>query len=152
LEELKAPIEVHFANGIPHLITLQEKNVPLQIGEERWSCWFSILGGMQCISGMEFITHNSVFIERQNRLIKIPSKNGIIRVKTHEVPSVGGSVVHLMLSKTWEKECMGGCGMLCVMCVSNEFEPKETTNLVNLPKCVKTSVGQIFRCDACRIA
>jgi hypothetical protein len=27
--------------------------------------------------------------------------------------------------------------MLCVMHVLDEFEPKETTNLVNLPKCVK---------------
>ncbi len=100
MEELKAPIEVHFANGIPHPITLQEKNVPLQIGKERWSCWFSTLGGMQCILGMEFITHNSVFIEKHNRLIKSPSKNGIIQVKTHEMPSVGGLIVHLMLSKT----------------------------------------------------
>ncbi len=37
----------------------------------------------------------------------------------------------------WKKECMGGCGMLCVMHVVDEFEPKEVTNLVNLPKCVK---------------
>jgi hypothetical protein len=29
LEELKAPIEVHFADGVPHLITLQAKGVPL---------------------------------------------------------------------------------------------------------------------------
>jgi len=27
--------------------------------------------------------------------------------------------------------------MLCVMCVLDEFEPKEATNLVNVPKCVK---------------
>jgi hypothetical protein len=32
LEELKAPIEVHFANGVPHPITLQAKDVPLQLG------------------------------------------------------------------------------------------------------------------------
>ncbi len=29
LEELKAPIEVHFANGVPHPTTLQAKEVPL---------------------------------------------------------------------------------------------------------------------------
>jgi hypothetical protein len=27
--------------------------------------------------------------------------------------------------------------MLCVMCVLNECEPKEATDLVSLPKCVK---------------
>jgi len=58
-------------------------------------------------------------------------------VKAHEVPSVGGSTIHLMLGKTLEKECMGRYGMLCVMCVLDEFEPKEATNLVNLPKGVK---------------
>jgi hypothetical protein len=42
-----------------------------------------------------------------------------------------------MLGKTLEKECMGGYGMLCVMHVLDEIEPKETTNLVSLPKCVK---------------
>jgi hypothetical protein len=89
---------------------------------------------MECILGMEFITHNSVFIEMHNRLIRISSKNGIILVKTHEVPNVGGSTIHLMLSKTWVKKCMGGCGMLCVMHVLDEFEPKEITNLVSLPK------------------
>ncbi len=75
----------------------------------------STLGGMKCILGIEFITHNNVFIEGHNRLIGIPSKNGIIHVKAHEMPSVGGLTIHLMLGKTWEKECMGGCGMLCVM-------------------------------------
>jgi hypothetical protein len=30
LEELKAPIEVHFADAVPHPITLQTKGVPLQ--------------------------------------------------------------------------------------------------------------------------
>jgi hypothetical protein len=92
-------------------------------------------------NGMHFgngiITHNNVFIERHNRLIKTPSKKGIIRVKTYEVPSVGGSIVHLMLGKTWGKKCMGGWGMLCVMHVLNEFEPKEATNLVSLLKYVK---------------
>jgi hypothetical protein len=92
---------------------------------------------MECILGMEFITHNNVFIEGHNRLVRIPFKNGIVRVKAHEVPNVSGSTIHLMLGKTLEKECMGGYGMLCVMCVLDEFEPKEVINLVNLPKCIK---------------
>jgi len=29
LEEFEAPIEVHFANGVPHPTTLQAKDVPL---------------------------------------------------------------------------------------------------------------------------
>jgi hypothetical protein len=53
---------------------------------------------------MEFITYNNVFIEGHNRLVKIPSKNGIIRMKAHEVFSVGGSTIHLMLSKTLDGE------------------------------------------------
>ncbi len=53
------------------------------------------------------------------------------------MPSVGGSTIHLMLRKTLEKECMGGYGMLCVMRVLDKFEPKEATNLVSFPKCVK---------------
>jgi hypothetical protein len=32
LEELKAPIEVHFADGVSHPTTLQAKDVPLQLG------------------------------------------------------------------------------------------------------------------------
>jgi hypothetical protein len=97
----------------------------------------SILGEMECILGMKFITHNNVLIERHNRLIKISFKKWIIWVKTHEVPSVGRSTIHLMLGKTWEKDSMGGCGMLCVMCVLDEFERKKATNLVNPLKCVK---------------
>jgi hypothetical protein len=27
--------------------------------------------------------------------------------------------------------------MLCVMCVLDEFEPKDATNLMSFPKCVK---------------
>jgi hypothetical protein len=92
---------------------------------------------MECILGMEFIAHDNVFIEGHNRLVIIPSKNGIVRVKAHEVPSVGGLTIHLMLGKTLEKECMRGYGMLCVMCVLDKFEPKEATNLVNFPECVK---------------
>ncbi len=94
-------------------------------------------GGMECILGMEFLAHNNVFIEGHNRLIKIPSKNEIIWVKAHKVLSVGGLTIHLMLSKFLEKECMGSCGMLCVMHVFDEFELKEITNLVSLLKYVK---------------
>jgi hypothetical protein len=99
---------------------------------------------MECILGMKFITHNNVLIERHNTLIKIPSKNGIARVKAHEVPSVGGSTIHLMLGKTLDKECMGGYGMLCVMHVLDEFEPKEATNLVSFPKCVKRVLNEFL--------
>jgi hypothetical protein len=102
----------------------------------------STLGGMECILGMEFITHNNVLIEGHNRLVKIPSKNGIVQVKAHEVPNVGGSTIHLMLGKTLEKECMGGYGMLCVMHVLDEFEPKDTTNLVSLLNCVKQMLDE----------
>ncbi len=59
----------------------------------------STLREMECILGMEFITRNNVFIEGHNRLITIPSKNRIVRVKAHEVPSVGGLTIHLMLGK-----------------------------------------------------
>jgi hypothetical protein len=86
---------------------------------------------------MEFITRNNVLIKRHNRLVRIPSKNGIVQVKAHEMPSVSGSTIHLMLGKTFPKECMGGCGMLCMMHVLDEFEPKEATNLVTSPKCIK---------------
>jgi len=59
---------------------------------------------MEYILGMEFITHNNVLIEGHNRLVKIPCKNGIVWVKAHEMPSVGGSTIHLMLGKILEKE------------------------------------------------
>jgi hypothetical protein len=48
----------------------------------------------------------------------------------HEVPCVGGPTIHFMLGKTWGKKCMGGYGMLCVMRVLDEYEPKEAANLV----------------------
>ncbi len=32
LEELKAPIEVHFADGVPHPTTSQVKGIPFQLG------------------------------------------------------------------------------------------------------------------------
>jgi hypothetical protein len=119
LEELKAPIEVHFTDGVPHPTTLQAKDVPLQLGNWRGKVdlLVSTLGGMDCILGMEFITRNNVLIKGHNRLVRIPSKNGVVPVKAYEMPSVGGSTIHLMLGKTMEKECMRGYGMLCVMCV-----------------------------------
>jgi hypothetical protein len=130
---------MHFANGVPHLITLHAKDVLLQLRNKigKVVLLVSTLRGMECILGMEFITHNNVFIKGHNRLVQIPSKNGIAQVKTHEMPSVGGSTIHLMLGKTLEKECMGGCGMLCVMLVLDKFEPQEVTNLVSPSKCVK---------------
>jgi len=80
LEELKAPIEVHFADGVPHPITLQAKEVPFQLGNWRGKVDFLVftLGGMDCILGMEFITQNNVLIEGHNRLVRIPSKSGIV--------------------------------------------------------------------------
>ncbi len=66
----------------------------------------STLGGIDCILGMEFITRNNVLIEGHNRLVRIPSKNGIMRVKAHEVPNVGGTAIHLMLGKTLERDCV----------------------------------------------
>jgi len=146
LEELKAPIEVHFVNGVPHPTTLQAKDVPLQLGnwKGKVDLLVSTLGGMECILEMEFTTHNNVLIEGHNRLVRIPSEHGIVRVKAHEILSVGGSTIHLMLRKTLEKECMGGYGMLCVMHVLDEFEPKKTTNLVSLPKCVKRVLDEFL--------
>jgi hypothetical protein len=60
----------------------------------------STLGGMDCVLGMEFITQNNVLTKRHNRLVRIPSKSGIVRVKAHELPCVGGSTIHFMLGKT----------------------------------------------------
>jgi hypothetical protein len=139
LEEFKAPIEVHFANGVPHPTTSQGKEVPLQL--RNWKgkvdLLVSTLGGMDYILGLEFITQNNVFIEGHNILVKIPFKSGIVQVKAHELPCVGGSTIHFMLGKTWERECVGGYGMMCVMRVLNEFEPKEVTNVVTSSKCIK---------------
>ncbi len=140
LEESKAPIEVHFADGVPHPTTLQAKYVPFQLGN--WRGKVDLL--VSTLGGMEFITHNNVFIERHNRLIRIPSKNGLVRVKAHEMPSVGGSTIHLMLGKIFEKECMGGYGMLCVMRVLDKFELEEATNLVGLPKCIKQVLNEFL--------
>jgi len=110
--------------------------MPFQLGKWRGkvNLLVSTLRGMECILGMEFITHNNVLIEGHNRLVRIPSKNGVVRVKAHEMLNVGGSIIHLMLGKNLGMECMGGYGMLCVMHVLDEFEPKEATNLVSFPK------------------
>ncbi len=139
LEELKAPIEVHFADGIPHPTTLQAKEVPLQLGNWRRKVdlLVSTLGGMDCILGMELITQNNVLIERHNRLVRIPSKSGIVRVKAHELPCVDGPTIHFMVGKVWERECVGGYGMMCVMRVLDEFKPEGATKLVTSAKCIK---------------
>jgi hypothetical protein len=139
LEELKTPIEVHFADGVPHPKTSEAKEVPLQLGNWRGKVdlLVSALGGIDCVLGMEFITQNNVFIKGHNKLIRIPSKSGIMKVKAHEMPCVGGPTIHFMFKKTWERECVGGYGMLCVMRVLDEYEPKEVANLVSSPKCIK---------------
>ncbi len=94
------------------------------------------LGGMDCVLGMKFITQNNVLIEGHNRLVRIPSKNGIMRVKAHELPCASGPTIHFMLGKTWERECIEGYGMMCVMLL-DEIEPKEATKLVTSAKCIK---------------
>jgi hypothetical protein len=139
LEKLKAPIEVHFADGVPHPTTSQVKGIPLQLGNWRGKVdlLVSTLGGMDCILGMEFITQNNVLIEGHNRLVRIPSKSGIVRVKAHELPCAGGLSIHFMLGKTWKKKCVGGYGIMCVMWVLDECEPKEATKLVTSTKCIK---------------
>jgi hypothetical protein len=86
---------------------------------------------------MELITQNNMLIEGHNRLLRIPSKSGIVRVKAHELPCVGGPTIHFMLGKVWKKECVGGHGMMCVMRVLVEFEPEEVTKLVISPKCIR---------------
>jgi hypothetical protein len=79
-------------DGVPHPITLQARDVPLQLGnwKGKVDLMVSTLGGMDCILGMEFITHNNVLIEGHNRLVKISSKNEIMRVKAHKVHCVDG--------------------------------------------------------------
>ncbi len=57
----------------------------------------SSLGGVECVLGMEFITQNNVLIEGHNKLVRIPSKSGIMKVKVHEMPYVGGPTIHIML-------------------------------------------------------
>jgi hypothetical protein len=86
---------------------------------------------------MEFITQNNVLIGGHHRLIRIPSKSGIVWVKAHELPCVGGSTIHFMLGKAWENECVGGYGMMCIIRVLDECEPKEATKLVTFAKCIR---------------
>ncbi len=71
LEELKAPIEVHFVDGVPHPTTLQVRDVHFQLGNWRRKVdlLVSTLGGMDCILRMKFITHNNVLIKGHNRLV-----------------------------------------------------------------------------------
>jgi hypothetical protein len=97
---------------------------------------------MDYILGMESITQNNVLIKGHNRLIRIPSKNGIVRVKAQELPCGGGPTIHFMLGKVWEKECVGGFGMMCVMRVLDEYEPKEATKLATSAKCIKQILEQ----------
>ncbi len=145
MKELKAPIKVHFADGVPHPTMLQTKEVPLQLGNwrEKVDLLVFTLGGMDCILGMEFITQNNVPIEGHNRLLKIPSKSGIVRVKAHKLPCVGVPTIHFMLGKTCERECVGSYGMMCVMRVLDEFEPKEATKLVTSSKCIKRILEEL---------
>jgi len=102
LEEFKAPIEVHFVDGVPHPTTSQAKEVPLQLGnwKGKVNLLVSALGRMDCVLGMEFITQNNVLIEGHNKLVRIPSKSGIVKVKAHEMHCVGGPTIHFMLEKT----------------------------------------------------
>jgi hypothetical protein len=60
LEELKAPIEAHFTNGVPHPIMLPARNMLLQLGNWKGKVDFfmvSTLGGMECILRIRFITN-----------------------------------------------------------------------------------------------
>ncbi len=133
-----------FTDGVPHPTTSQAKEVSLQLGNWRRKVdlLVSTLGGMDCVLGMEFITQNNVLIKGHNRLVRIPSKSGIVKVKAHKMPCMGGLTIHFMLRKTWERECVGGYGMLCVMRVLDEYEPKEATNLVTSPKCIKQVLNE----------
>jgi hypothetical protein len=42
-----------------------------------------------------------------------------------------------MVGKVWERECVRGFGMMCVMRVLDEYESKEATKLVTSAKCIK---------------
>jgi hypothetical protein len=57
-----------------------------------------------------------------------------------------------MLAKNLEKKCVGGYGMLCVMRVLDEFEPKEATKVVSPPQVHQASVKRIPGCDARGVA
>jgi len=154
LKELKAPIEVHFADGVPHPTMFQAKEMPLQLRNWRGKLdlLVSTLGGMDCVLGMEFITQNNVLIEGHNRLVRISSKSGIVWVKAHELPNASGPTIHFVLRKTWERECVGGYGMLCVMRVLDESELREAANLVTSPKCIKRVLDEFLDVMPRRVA
>jgi hypothetical protein len=84
LEDLKAPIEVHFANEVPHPIMLSVRDMSFQLGNWRGKVdlLVSTLGGTECILGMEFITNNNVLIEGHIRLVKIPLMTYLIDFMT----------------------------------------------------------------------
>jgi len=42
-----------------------------------------------------------------------------------------------MVGKAFKRECVGGFGMMCVMRVLDEYEPKEVTKLVTSAKCIR---------------
>ncbi len=42
-----------------------------------------------------------------------------------------------MVGKAFKEEYVGGFGMMCVMRVLDEYEPKEVTNLVTSAKCIR---------------
>ncbi len=75
---------------------------------------------MNCILGMEFITYNNVLIEGHNRLVRIPSKNGIVRVKAHDRSAYYGWINHpldvrknlrkRMHGRLWHVVCDAGVG------------------------------------------
>ncbi len=48
-----------------------------------------------------------MLIEGHNRLVRIPSKSGIVQVKAHEMPCVGGLTIHFMLGKSLGKIMRG---------------------------------------------
>jgi hypothetical protein len=50
---------------------------------------------------------------------------------------VGDPTIRFMVGKAFKKECVGGFGMMCVMRVLEEYEPKEVTKLVTSAKCIK---------------
>jgi hypothetical protein len=67
-----------------------------------------------------------------------------MRVKAHELPCVGGPSIYFMLGKAWERECVGGYGMMCVMRVLDEFEPEEATKLATFAKCIKQILEELL--------
>jgi hypothetical protein len=95
---------------------LQAKGVPFQLGNWRGKVdlLVSTLGGMDCILGMEFITQNNVLIEGHNRLVRIPSKSGIVWVKAHELPYVyvRKNLGKRMCGRLWHDVCYAGVGQI----------------------------------------